>query len=82
MVLNLVPPGKAASIFEIPAELSNSWGMGAITGFPLAFGLKLLLENKINKKGVFAPEGGAINPDDFFSLLTDHPLSVSRSWEI
>ena len=62
-------------------ELSNSWGMGAITGFPLAFGLKLLLENKINKKGVFAPEGGAINPDDFFSLLTDHPLSVSRSWE-
>ena len=63
-------------------ELSNSWGMGAITGFPLAFGLKLLLESKINKKGVFAPEGGAINPDDFFSLLTDHPLSVSRSWEI
>ena len=62
-------------------ELSNSWGMGAITGFPLAFGLKLLLENKINKKGVFAPEGGAINPDDFFSLLTDYPLSVSRSWE-
>jgi len=62
-------------------ELSNSWGMGAITGFPLAFGLKLLLENKINKKGVFAPEGGAINPDDFFSLLTDLPLSVSRSWE-
>ena len=62
-------------------ELSNSWGMGAITGFPLAFGLKLLLESKINKKGVFAPEGGAINPDDFFSLLTDHPLSVSRSWE-
>ena len=62
-------------------ELSNSWGMGAITGFPLAFGLKLLLENKINKKGVFAPEGGAINLDDFFSLLTDHPLSVSRSWE-
>ena len=62
-------------------ELSNSWGMGAITGFPLAFGLKLLLENKINKKGVFAPEGGAIDPDDFFSLLTDHPLSVSRSWE-
>ena len=62
-------------------ELSNSWGMGAITGFPLAFGLKLLLENKINKKGVFAPEGGAINPDDFFSLLTDYPHSVSRSWE-
>ena len=62
-------------------DLSNSWGMGAITGFPLAFGLKLLLESKINKKGVFAPEGGAINPDDFFSLLTDHPLSVSRSWE-
>lgn len=62
-------------------ELTNTWGMGAITGFPLAFGLKLLLENKINQKGVFAPEGGAINPDDFFPLLTDHPLTVSRSWE-
>ena len=74
---------KKASVAVTLSEedLSNSWGMGAITGFPLAFGLKLLLENKINKKGVFAPEGGAINPDDFFSLLTDHPLSVSRSWE-
>ena len=74
---------KKASVAVTLSEedLSNSWGMGAITGFPLAFGLKLLLESKINKKGVFAPEGGAINPDDFFSLLTDHPLSVSRSWE-
>ena len=74
---------KKASVAVTLSEedLSNSWGMGAITGFPLAFGLKLLLENKINKKVVFAPEGGAINPDDFFSLLTDHPLSVSRSWE-
>ena len=62
-------------------ELTNSWGMGAITGFPLAFGLKLLLEKKIDKKGVFAPEGGAIDPDDFFPLLTDYPLIVSRSWE-
>ena len=74
---------KKASVAVTLSEedLSNSWGMGAITGFPLAFGLKLFLESKINKKGVFAPEGGAINPDDFFSLLTDHPLSVSRSWE-
>ena len=74
---------KKASVAVTLSEedLSNSWGMGAITGFPLAFGLKLLLESKINKKGVFAPEGGAINPDDFFSLLTDHPLSVSKSWE-
>ena len=62
-------------------ELTNTWGMGAITGFPLAFGLKLLLENKIDQKGVFAPEGGAINPDDFFPLLTDYPLTVSKSWE-
>ena len=61
-------------------ELINPWGMGAITGFPLAFGLELFLENKINQKGVFAPEG-AIEPDEFFSLLTDHPLEISRSWE-
>ena len=46
---------KKASVAVTLSEedLSNSWGMGAITGFPLAFGLKLLLENKINKKGVF-----------------------------
>tara|TARA_B100001027_G_scaffold134979_1_gene93550 strand:- start:174 stop:1319 length:1146 start_codon:yes stop_codon:yes gene_type:complete len=62
-------------------ELSNTWGMGAITGFPLAFGLKLILDNKIDRKGVFAPEGGVIDPDDFFPLLTAHPLEISRSWD-
>lgn len=63
-------------------DLISTSGMGEATGFPLAFGLKLFLENKITQKGVFAPEGGAINPDDFFPLIADHPIEISRSWEI
>jgi saccharopine dehydrogenase-like NADP-dependent oxidoreductase len=63
-------------------DLTSISGMGEATGFPLAFGLKLFLENKITQKGVFAPEGGAINPDDFFPLIADHPIEISRSWEI
>ena len=42
--------------------------MGEATGIPLACGLKLLIDGKIQKKGVFAPEG-AINPYDFFKEL-------------
>ena len=42
--------------------------MGEATGIPLACGLKLLLDGRILKKGVFAPEG-AIDPNDFFSEL-------------
>ena len=42
--------------------------MGEATGIPLACGLKLLVDGKILKKGVFAPEG-VINPYDFFKEL-------------
>lgn len=63
-------------------DLTSISGMGEATGLPLAFGLKLFLENKITKKGVFAPEGGAIDPDDFFPLIADHPIEISRSWEV
>ena len=70
--------------------------MGEATGIPLACGLKLLVDGKILKKGVFAPEG-AIVPDDFFEELnnisdlldideennTNDPAGVSifRSWK-
>ena len=64
--------------------------MGEATGIPLACGLKLLVDGKISKKGVFAPEG-AIDPNDFFRelngisdvLSTNSPEMISffRSWQ-
>jgi saccharopine dehydrogenase-like NADP-dependent oxidoreductase len=69
--------------------------MGEATGIPLACGLKLLVDRKITKKGVFAPEG-VIDPDVFFQELdeisdllkeneeinTDGPkfINIFRSW--
>ena len=60
--------------------------MGEATGHPLALGLKLFLQGKIYKPGVFAPEGGAINTEDFFSAYEEledlnEGLDISRSWE-
>ena len=69
--------------------------MGAITGIPLACALKMLIEGKITKKGVLAPESGVIDPQYFFSefssllmseldnekeLIEDF-INISRSWE-
>ena len=69
--------------------------MGEATGIPLACGLKLLVDGKIEKKGVFAPEG-AIDPNNFFIELnsisdlldvdeennTNEPemINIFRSW--
>tara|TARA_B100000214_G_scaffold95457_1_gene66149 strand:- start:2452 stop:3636 length:1185 start_codon:yes stop_codon:yes gene_type:complete len=63
--------------------------MGEATGIPLACGLKLLVDGKILKKGVFAPEG-AINPNEFFKELDNiseilhnngsELISIFRSW--
>lgn len=63
--------------------------MGEATGIPLACGLKLLVDEKISKKGVFAPEG-VINPNDFFKELDNishlvdandgEIISIFRSW--
>ena len=46
-------------------------GMGGITGIPLALGLPLLHAGRLERRGVFAPEG-AVDPDAFFSLLAPH----------
>ena len=59
--------------------------MGEATGHPLALGLKLFFQGKIYKPGVFAPEGGAINTEDFFSAYEEleglnEGLDISRSW--
>ena len=68
-------------------DLARETSMGEATGHPLALGLKLFLQGKIYKSGVFAPEGGAINAKDFFSAYAelgelDGGLDISRSWEI
>ena len=68
---------------------SDLISMGEATGIPLACGLKLLVDGKILKKGVFAPEG-AINPHEFFQeldIISDlldtngsELISIFRSW--
>ena len=70
--------------------------MGVATGYAMAVGLKLLLEGKLSKRGVFAPEGAGIEPYDFLErndLLATEPTTkspgtdsretvvVTRSWE-
>ena len=56
--------GSCGTVFNTSDLIS----MGEATGIPLACGLKLLVDEKISKKGVFAPEG-AIDPNDFFKEL-------------
>ena len=70
-------------------------GMGEITGIPLACGIKMLAEEKVNKSGVFSPEAGHIDPHDFIADVLDElskainkPLGnfeenirINRSWE-
>ena len=69
-------------------------GMGAITGVPLACGIKFLAEGRMREPGVFSPEAGHIEPREFLSEVlvqlgefsglvatgfSDH-VSISRSW--
>jgi saccharopine dehydrogenase-like NADP-dependent oxidoreductase len=43
-------------------------GMGGATGVPLAVGLSLFAEGRLERRGVFAPEG-VMDPDAFFDAL-------------
>ncbi len=69
-------------------------GMGAITGIPLACGIKFLAEGTLREPGVFSPEAGHIEPRQFLSEVlaqlgevsglvdtgfNDH-VTISRSW--
>ena len=47
----------------------NNLSMGEATGFPLACGVKMLLNDEIKETGVFAPESQNINPELFFQYL-------------
>ena len=48
-------------------EQIKNIGMGEITGIPLACGVKMLAEGRINEVGVLAPEAGHIEPNGFIS---------------
>ena len=84
--------GQKASAAVAFTDVSDV-GMGYGTGVPLACGLELLSLGKITQRGVFAPESGAIDPEEFFTLLASKStepiaedrdesyLVVSRSWE-
>ena len=47
----------------------NNLSMGEATGFPLACGVKMLLNDEIKETGVFSPESQNINPELFFQYL-------------
>ena len=51
-------------------------GMGEITGIPLACGIKMLAEGRINQTGVLAPEAGHIEPSLF---ITDVFEEISKA---
>ncbi len=80
------PASAAAAIVDMPET-----SMGYATGAPLAVGLELLFKGRITRRGVFAPESGAIAPIDFFTALhakAQNPRGsaaemtlISRSWD-
>ena len=91
---NGVPASVGVCIMNDDDSLDRI-GRGEITGIPLACGIKMLAEGKINEAGVLAPEAGHIDPHDFISDVLDEiskflnlPLgnfeeniSITRSWQ-
>ena len=57
----------------------KNMSMGEATGYPLAVGLKMLVEGKITSTGVLAPEACGVDPDEFFKELSS---IVGESTEI
>ena len=49
----------------------ENMSMGEATGYPLAIGLKMLVEGKITSTGVLAPEACGVDPDEFFHELSN-----------
>ena len=75
-------------------EQIKNIGMGEITGIPLACGIKMLAEGRINQAGVLAPEAGHIEPNGFISDVFEEiskvlglpsgslsdSIQITRSW--
>jgi len=51
-------------------DMLEKMSMGEATGYPLACGLKMLIEGRLGKFGVLAPEASGIDPDIFFQELS------------
>jgi len=78
---------------DINEQIKNI-GMGEITGIPLACGIKMLAEGRINEVGVLAPEAGHIEPSGFISDVFEEiskvlglpsgslsdSIKITRSW--
>ena len=61
---------NVAVTLESNNDMLEKMSMGEATGYPLACGLKMLIEGKLNKFGVLAPEACGIDPDIFFQELS------------
>ena len=46
--------------------------MAGITGIPLTIGAIMMIDNKINKKGVLTPEEAITEPMEFFDRLAPY----------
>ena len=57
-------------------EQIKNIGMGEITGIPLACGIKMLAEGRMNQAGVLAPEAGHIEPRGFITDVFEEISSV------
>ena len=66
---NGVETSVAVSLDETNDTLEKM-SMGEATGYPLACGLKMLINGKLSKSGVLAPEACGINPEHFFQELS------------
>ena len=53
-------------------------GMGAATGVPLACGVKFLSEGRINESGVFSPEAGIIDPNEFLEDVFEQLKNLGK----
>jgi saccharopine dehydrogenase-like NADP-dependent oxidoreductase len=62
------PRKVGARLSAAPFGGMKQESMGAVTGVPLATALALFANGRIERRGVFAPEG-AIDPDAFFDEL-------------
>jgi saccharopine dehydrogenase-like NADP-dependent oxidoreductase len=57
-------------------EQIKNIGMGEITGIPLACGIKMLAEGRMDQAGVLAPEAGHIEPRGFIADVFEEISSV------
>ena len=60
---------SVAATFYTEASV-DELSMGEATAYPLACGVKMILDGLIKDTGVHAPESGIIDPEHFFSYLS------------